>query len=507
VLLVCTGAAAAGCVSRLPEASPFAPVVSIDQGALQGVALEGVERFLNIPYAAAPTGEMRWRPPAPANAWRGVREAGSYGPACPQPVRPAVVAGGVAENQSEDCLQLNIWRPEGARNLPVIVWIHGGAHVIGSSVFPLFDGERLARQGVVFVSINYRLGVLGYFAHPSLTVETDTAAPLGNYGFMDQMAALRWIQENIAAFGGDPARVTVMGESAGANSIIALLANPQARGLFSKAIIQSSVALADYRSLEQQESAGRALALRAGLSEGADAGALRSLSVDAILAAQGERSGGEIGPFIDGRAITDTPWRVVARGEAIDIPLLIGANSDEASVIFAMGVPAAAAKAYIGPDIDAARAAYGVELSEAEFARQVLGDAWFVAPARWLAGQTSDGAASFLYHFDYVAAARRGARPGAAHGSELPYIFQTLDQFSAVLGPRTEEDLTFARDISACWIAFAATGEPNCPLAPDWPVYDAKRDALALIGDESRIVDGFRKSQIDLLLRQYAAKR
>jgi len=500
VLTACLATLIGGCASTSSDASR--PVARINQGELRGGAEGGVERFLNIPYAAAPVGDLRWRPPMPAPSWRDSRDAGSFGPACPQPIRPAIVAGGVADRQSEDCLQLNIWRPQGGEGLPVIVWIHGGAHVIGSGVFPAFDGARLAQQGAVVVTVNYRLGLLGYFAHPALTNEAPTDAPLGNYGLMDQIAALKWVKDNIAAFGGDPAKVTVMGESAGAISIEAMLANPAARGLFDKAIIQSTVGLADFDALEQQERTGRAAASRARLSDEASAAELRALSVEKILDMQGVRSGGRIGPFIDGRLIHESPWRAFARGAEIDIPLLIGANSDEASVILAMGAPAAAARDYVGADETAARAAYGADLSAAEFSRQVLGDAWFVAPARWLAEQTSRGSPTYLYHFDYVAAARRNTRKGAAHGSEVPYIFQTLDYLESVAGAMTDEDREFARRISECWVSFAANGQPDCSLVRGWPAYESSSDALALIGPQPRVVEGFRKAQIDFLLKQ-----
>lgn len=494
----------AGCVSNGPESA--GPVVRIGLGRLQGATLDGVERFLNIPYAAAPIGERRWRAPSAAPAWTGIRDAASMGPACPQPLRPAIVAGGVADRQSEDCLQLNIWRPRGARELPVIVWIHGGAHVIGSGTFPIFDGANLARQGAIVITINYRLGLLGYFAHPALTAEAPADAPLGNYGMMDQLAALRWVKENVAAFGGDPARVTVMGESAGAIGIAALLANPRAKGLFAQAIVQSSIALNEFETLAEQEQAGADAVRRAGLDGEISAADLRALPIDNLLAAQGERSGGMIGLLIDGRLIAESPWRAILRGEAIDVPLLTGANSNEASVILAMGVPSAAARAYVGPDIKAARKAYGADLSEEEFSRQVLGDAWFVAPTRWLAERTAAGAPTFLYHFDYVAAAQRNVGNGAAHGSEIAYIFQTLDYLEAVTGRRlADEDREFARAISACWIAFAALGEPDCALVPEWPAYDAASDRLALIGRETRIVPGFRKPQVNLLLERLSS--
>lgn len=483
------------------------PRSRITQGVLQGASDAGVDRFLDIPFAAPPIGERRWRAPAPAAAWRGVRDAVRMGPACPQPVRPALVAGGVADNQSEDCLQLNVWRPAGARRLPVMVWIHGGAHVLGSGTFPVFDGTAFARQGVVLVTINYRLGPLGYFAHPALTAEAVRNAPIGNYGLMDQMAALRWVRSNIAAFGGDPRNVTVFGESAGAISITTMLANPAAKGLFDRAIVQSGVGLLDPATLAAQEASGIETGRRAELGSSPSAAQLRALPASALLAAVPERAGGAmVGPFIDGRLVREAPWRVFARGEPIDVPLMIGANSNEASVILAMGVPSAAAHVYMGKDPAAARAAYGSDLSEAELARQVLGDAWFVAPARWMAERTQRGAPSYLYHFDYVAAARRARAAGAAHGSEVPYLFGTLDYLASLAGSIDAEDRAFGNGMSACWVSFAKTGVPHCDVMPQWPRYRTDDDRIALFAPQSRLMSGFRRAQLDLLLDVHFAK-
>lgn len=493
LLLALTGSAAA-------EAhQDQRPQVVTAQGRLQGSAEGRVERFLDIPFAAPPVAAQRWRPPSKPQRWAGVRDATKMGPACPQPVRPALVAGGVADHQSEDCLQLNIWRPAGAKRLPVMVWIHGGAHILGSGTFPAFDGTAFARQGVILVTINYRLGALGYFAHPALTAEASRGELFGNFGLMDQLAALRWVRENIGNFGGDPRQVTVFGESAGGISITTMLANPAAKGLFARAIVESSVPTLEPQTLEQQEGQGVEIAERAGLHKGASAAELRALPVEALLQSTPARSGGMVGPFIDGRLIREAPWRVLARTEPVDVPLLIGANSNEASVILAMGVPPSAARTYLGEDDAAVRLAYGV-LSPAELARQALGDAWFVAPARWVAMRTQSGAPTWLYHFDYVAAGRRNKMVGAPHGSEIPYLFGTLDYFASLAGPVDAEDRQFSEAISNCWVSFAKAGKPSCALAPKWPRYRSNEDILALFGPTTRLASGFRKAQIDLLL-------
>jgi len=502
-------AAAAWLGTAKAHAEPAAasPEVRIAQGALDGAADDEVEHFFNIPFAAAPTGDLRWRAPQPAPRWPGVREASRLGPACPQPVRSALVAGGVAENQSEDCLQLNIWRPKNARKLPVMVWVHGGANILGSGTFPVFDGSAFARQDVVLVTINYRLGALGFFAHPALSAEARRGEPFGNYAMMDQLAALRWVKKNIAAFGGDPAQVTLFGESAGAIAVTTLLANPEAKRLFARAIVQSGVGLLDPRTLAAQEASGTQLAERAGAGSSATTAALRALSVEALVAAPTDRAAGMIAPFIDGRLIREAPWRVLARSEPIDVPLMVGANSNEASVILAMGVPPGAARAYLGADMAAATSAYGADLPEDELARQVLGDAWFVAPARWLAERTQNGAPSYLYHFAYVAAARRDRAKGAAHGSEIPYMFGTLDYLAALAPPVEAEDRTFSDALVGCWASFAKRGVPLCPLVPDWPRYGSADDSLALFAPQSRRATSFRKKQINLLLSIHSKGR
>ncbi|WP_277315285.1 carboxylesterase family protein [Sphingomonas sp. AOB5] len=502
-------AAAALWLNPVPvHAADAAPLVTLTQGRLAGVGSNGVERFLDIPFAEAPVGNLRWRAPRPPRGWAGIRDASKLGPACPQPVRPAIVAGGIADHQSEDCLQLNVWRPAGARKLPVMLWLHGGANVIGSGTFPAFDGTALARQGVVVVTINYRLGALGYFAHPAVIAAAPRGEAVANYGLMDQLAALRWVQRNIAAFGGDPHQVTLFGESAGAIGVTTILAQPQAKGLFARAIVQSGIALFEPRPLARQAALDVDLATRAGAAAGGSMADLRRIPVAALVAAgKGGPAGAMTGPILDGMLVREAPWMTLARREVVDVPLLVGANGNEASVILAMGVPAASALGYIGRDQAAGRMAYGTGIADDELARQVLGDAWFVAPARWLAARTAGGASSYLYHFDYVATARRSTAKGAAHGSEIPYLFGTLDYFSSLAGPVSAEDQRFAGQVSACWIAFARTGTPRCALAPEWPRYSEAADQLALLTPDARIVSGFRRAQLDLILGAFFGNR
>lgn len=473
--------------------------VRVESGLVRGVTENGIVVHRGIPFAAPPVGERRWRPPSPPLPWQGVRDASAYGPACPQPERGDRPGSGRADTQNEDCLNLNVWAPEGARDLPVMVWIHGGGHRIGSGTFPLYDGASLARQGVVLVTINYRIGLLGYFAHPALTQEADANAPLGNYGLMDQIAALEWVQRNIDAFGGDPNRVTVFGESAGGASILYLLASPRARGLLHQAIVQSGGGLQRPLSLAQQEQQGVAAAARIGIDATATAASLRAAPATQWVEALGDLEGMGFGPFIDGRLVTEAPSRAFAEDRAADVPLMIGANDNEANVITSLGVSGAALNV-LGPRLAELRARYG-DVTDQEFERQALGDAFFVAPAAWVAAQAADGtAASYLYHFTYVTARRRGAVPGAIHGGEIPYVFNNLDRLPMPPAFFTDEDRTFATMISSCWVTFAQTGSPTCAEEQPWPAYSPVTDEVMLFGADTAAALHPRRPAIDFLI-------
>ena len=264
-----------------------AQVVKTTAGEVRGVTAGGVSSWKGLPFAKPPLGELRWAPPQPAAPWKGVRAADVAGAACPQPDRGDGGGVGAPPKQDEDCLTLNVYAPAGAKNLPVMVWIHGGAFRLGYSGAPLYNGAELAKQGVVVVSLNYRLGLLGFFAHPQLTAAAKPGDPLGNYGLMDQLAALRWVQQDIAAFGGDPANVTAFGESAGGSSLIYLLANPQAKGLFAKAIVESGGGLQRPVGMKENEQRGVASAANIGLKADATLAEMRARPATDWIKAQG----------------------------------------------------------------------------------------------------------------------------------------------------------------------------------------------------------------------------
>lgn len=491
-----------------PESAPISgspPLASAPAGTYAGIWADeeaGIAAYRGIAYAAPPVGPLRWRPPQPLEPAGEVVSAARFGAGCPQPLR-GEGDGTVLDpdRQSEDCLTLNIWTKDSeASPRPVMVWIHGGGHRRGAGSFPIYDGTELARQDVVLVTINYRLGYLGFFAHPALTAEAEQDAPLANYGTLDQVAALQWVRDNIAAFGGDPNNVTVFGESGGGAAALFLLTCPCAEGLFHRAIIQSGGGWQQPVSLTAYEGTGRELAAELGLPSDATAEDLRTVPAQDFVDALGGMQGLGFGPIVDGRLVTAPPWQVIAQGRAHRVPVIIGGNDHEASAIGALGVSPIALRALFGRDYNAARAAYGGDsISDEEFARQALGDSFFVAPARWVAARLGDLQPVYHYHFTYVATGRRGSVPGAGHGTEIPYIFRSF----ARLGPGSQrvldaEDHAFAEAISGCWVSFAATGAPDCGPLSSWPAFAPGQDLTLVFGERTRVESGYRAEVLDL---------
>ena len=478
-------------------------VAKVETGSLQGITSDGITAFKGVPYAAAPVGDLRWRAPKPAAAWQGVRNASKLGPDCVQGRMPGSPE---PAPQSEDCLFANVWRPADTKTkLPVMVWIHGGAFTNGGSSSPETWGDAMARRGLVFVTFNYRLGRFGFFGHPALSAEHPDEAT-GDYGLMDQMAALAWVRRNIAAFGGDPKNVTVVGGSAGGISINLLLGSPKARGLFDKAIIQSGAGrrfLTGKRRLAEDlpgapsaQTVGVAFAKRLGV-EGADAAALatlRAMPADKIaanlsmatLVFQGE---GALysGPVVDGKLIVETPEDTFANGRQQKVPVIVGATSADLSLDFAATPEAAFAK--FGPDAEAARAAYDPDgkLPMKALNAAIGGDRNMVEPARFIARSVAaKGPAAYEYRFGYIApAALAGSPHGANHSTEVAYVF---DQLKAVYPSVTPADQAVAGRLADYWANFARTGNPNGPGLPAWPRYDAKTDQLLDIRTDGSFV-------------------
>lgn len=488
-------------------------VVETASGKLRGAERDGIFVFRGVPYARPPLGERRFRAPQPPEPWPGERDATRSGAAAPQnPLVTAVFPDLGVGRQQEDCLTLNVWTPDtGGPPRPVLVWIHGGAFVIGSGAQPIYDGGELARRGnVVVVTLNYRLGALG-FLH---LAEHDGACfgAASNAGLLDQIIALRWVRENAVAFGGDPEQITVFGESAGGMSVGTLLGTPEARGLFRRAVAQSGAC----QAIHTRESAAHvADALLQELALGQnEAAKLREVPVAALLAAQARvlaRLGPRANlltfqPVVDGRTLPRHPLEAVADGAAPEVALLAGTTRDEwrlfglldskARGLDEAGLVARVERRVPGADARRLLALYREERAAGDrsdpasllFALET--DRVFRIPALRLAeAQLAQGAPTWVYRFDWEVAALGGVL-GACHAVELPFVFGTLGLkgIGPLLGDGPEARRLAGRTMDA-WLAFAHTGEPGHEALPAWPRYDLERRATLLFGSECRCAD------------------
>jgi len=465
--------------------------VNAPAGRMEG-RLEGELRvFKGIPFAQPPVGSLRWKPPAPMPHWDGVRKVTDFGPACLQP--PPTLSNVYTRDpmpMSEDCLTLNIWTPVGAKRAPVFFWIYGGALTGGASREPFYDGARLAEHGVIVVSINYRLGVLGWLAHPELSAESPDGVS-GNYGLLDQIEALRWVRRNISAFGGDPSSVTIAGESAGALSVMYLMAAPPARGLFSKAIAESAYMVPTpelkqkSHGLPSAEESGTRLAAALHASGLA---ALRAMDAEA-LAKQAPKAGYAPWGTIDGHILPRQLVEVFDRGEQARVPLLAGFNSGEIRSlrVLAPRTPATAAeyeqkiRERYGDLADEFLRLYpGTNLEESVLA--ATRDALYGWTAeRLVRKQTAAGVPSFLYFFDHGYAAEDAAGLHAFHASELPYVFGTFAGAPPLWPkiPPTPEERKLSNAMTGYWSSFARTGRPQAAQEPDWPALGTSHAYMA----------------------------
>jgi para-nitrobenzyl esterase len=478
--------------------------VKVAQGTLHGATAGAVTSFKGVPFAAAPVGELRWKPPAPAPAWSGVREATKFGPACmqmsaPQPGRPLL-------EQSEDCLSLNVFTPASAKpgaRLPVMVWIHGGAFILGTAGTPFYDGTHFAERGVVMVSVNYRLGRLGFFAHPALSAE---GGPLGNYGVMDNIAALKWVQANVAQFGGEPGNVTIFGESAGGILVNVLMASPEARGLFHKAVSQSGLGRFNGMPIRGEGRTGEALgvayATKAGITgSGPEAAkALRGLSAQQLSEPVSGLTDPAIpSPIVDGVLLEEGPEQAFAGGREAKVPYIAGGTSYEASLI----PQAAQAPDFFlgraGPLKDKLLAAYGGDKVVA--ANSLMTEEMMTEPNRHLARlHTKAGQKAWAYYFSYLPAAQRGKVPGLPHGGEISYVFGNLPKEPLALGQvtipaATPEDRRVSEAAIARWVAFAKTGDPG----GNWPQFGPSEAVLEFGIDGVNPRPNFHKESLDLV--------
>jgi para-nitrobenzyl esterase len=505
-------------VALLAAAVLEAAPVKTESGLVSGVVADGVVSYKGIPYAAPPVGDLRWRPPQPAPKWEGVRGGEAYGHDCMQEPFPSDAAP-LGTPPAEDCLYVNVWAPEkpASPKLPVMVWIHGGGFVNGGASPAVYDGSHFARRGVLFVSLNHRLGRFGFFAHPALTKE-NPEGPLGNYGYLDQIAALSWVRRNATAFGGDPGNVTVFGESAGGGSVLTLMVSPLATGLFQKAIVESGGGRAGGimtpRTLKEAEAVGVAFAKVAGVTaeDAAALAALRKLpAADLVrglnLMTMGQQRDTYAGPMIDGKIVVEEPETAFRAGRQARVPYLVGANNREFGF---MPLPPQAVDgmlARFGPARDAVLAAYDPEKTGnlGEVGIGVMSDGAMVEPARLLARLASAaGQPTYVYRFSYVASSIRKDTKGALHATEIPFVFETV---RAKYGEATTpEDEAIAAAANAYWVAFARTGDPNGEGRPRWPAYSEKEDVIldfALTGPAAK-PDPW-KARLDLVEKAAAA--
>jgi para-nitrobenzyl esterase len=445
-----------GCLTGCLLVPPSPVDVATTAGTLRGVADDGVRSWLGIPYAAPPVGDLRWRPPEPPAPWSGVRDADEFRSECVQ-----VEGTAISSTSSEDCLYLNVFRPDSDRQrLPVMVWLHGGGLTLGNGDLPIDTVTGLVEHDVVVVSVNYRLGRLGYFAHPSLVAEGGRAGPVANFGLLDQVAALHWVEDNVADFGGDPDSVTIFGISAGGASVNYLMTSPLARGLFDRAISGSGLGRERLPTWEEAAAQGEALAAAAGLP-GADAAALRELDAGTVAALPTYQLRGDI-PILD-RALPAPVADAFAAGREAAVPYLVGTTDVELldSSYAALGLDAAAERARYAAGREAAvDEAYG---DAVERDRHFLNDLVFSESARYLAARHAARAPTYRYRFEIAADQAVAAVGGALHGSDYPFVFGWAE------GAATVDDADrLAAGVSECWGSFATTGTPSC-AGVRWP--------------------------------------
>ncbi|HPO15304.1 MAG TPA: carboxylesterase/lipase family protein [Candidatus Hydrogenedentes bacterium] len=505
---------AAVMASALLAGCPTAIVVT-ESGQVVGTRLGGrnnVEVFKGIPFAAPPVGQLRWQPPQPVVPWQGVRRCDEFGPSCPQSPRFLGTLGG---KTSEDCLYLNVWRPAetNGEKLPVMVWIHGGGFINGTG--SIYDAENLAAQGVVVVTINYRLGPLGFMAHPALSEENPNNVS-GNYGILDQIAALKWVRRNIAAFDGDPDNVTIFGESAGSMSVACLLATPLAQGLFHQAIMESGVPWrldllrGDSSSTPTAEEDGVTLAGQFGVtSTGPEAAAsLRAISADALIEAIPERDPDGLlpfGPAVDGILFSGQPLQMLRDGNFNHVPLIVGSNQDEGNLFLVSEEITGnlTEETYVemihtsfGEYAEDVLALYPpLEGKLKHQANRLLSDYLMLTPSRMTAQAVSQYIPDvYYYYFTKTPNSVVGGALGAYHSAEIAYVFGNLSGVPAW----TPADRRLSRAMQEYWVRFAATGNPNGGENPLWPAYDGDTDQNIEFNDPITIDAQLLRQQVDV---------
>ena len=457
-------------------------LVSTSAGSLRGTDVDGIAVFKGIPYAAPPVGRLRFRAPAPVETWDGTRDARAYGPSCPQPTRrPA--GWSHEEQESEDCLFLNVWTPDAsdARRRPVMVWIHGGGYALGSGSWPVYDGAALARRGdVVVVTVNHRLGPLGYL-HLDGLIEGPEFAASGNNGMLDLVAALEWVRDEIGSFGGDPGNVTVFGESGGGAKISVLMAMPAARGLFHRAAVQSGPGL---RVTKPARAAEQARKLLGELGVAEDPSALWSLPAERFVEAAATVGRMGFSPVLDGVVIPSHPGDALADGSAADVPLLIGCNRDESAGMLPKELDGDGLRqrlAAFGEDrVDEIVSVYRElfpDATDVDILSYALTDSRMRYGSIRLAELKAKGTTSpvFQYFFTYELGGRAG------HGYEIAFVFDNL-------GHSSPTRAALAEQMSEAWIAFARDADPGHAGIPKWPAFAPPERSTMVFGREGAVV-------------------
>ena len=533
IITVVTACGDQTATSDEPPEMAVEPMAQTVAGELAGAWADeaaGVSVFRGIAFATPPVGDLRWRPPAAVEPWDGTKLATEFGPACWQARNEEASPYSRGElARSEDCLTLNVWSPASVgQQLPVMVWFHGGGHSSGVGSATIFDGTAMAKKGVLMVTANYRLGPLGFLAHPALTAESEHGSS-GNYGILDHVATLTWVRDNIAAFGGDPDNITIFGQSAGSWSICALQASPLARGLFHRAIGHSGGCFGAPRShlsaaggvatATSGHEVGLAIAAELGVAgEGPDAtAALRAATPEAVMAAQ-TAAGRGTGLLVDGWVMPTLADDIFATGEQNDVPVILGSMSDEGTTLYA-GMPepphdefVAGIRSQYGGQADAVLAAYADEVASSTrtAGQAIAADRSFTWQMRAWARAMGDTNDVYLYHFSHAppvfrlyrpdgpeldyAAGRRGA--GAYHSGDLAYAFDNVGLVGIEWNDRDHE---LSQQMSQYWVNFATTGNPNGEGLPEWPKYErASEPAIHFATDGTAATSKVREAKLDL---------
>ena len=512
------------------------PVVAVETGSLQGGTEYNMNVFKNIPYAAPPVGDLRWRPPQPAAAWNGTRDASQFGESCPQPYVKNLSTG-LALPGNEDCLKLNVFTPQKpGKDLPVMVWIHGGGLLVDGARDAQFTPINLVKNGVIVVTFDYRLGSLGFFASKELIAEAKAKGePVGNYGTMDQIAVLKWVKRNIAAFGGNPNNVTIFGESAGGRSVTWLMVSDAARGLFHRAIAESAQQ-SPIRGLDEK---------RLGLPPATDIASkymatlgvkslkeLRSLPTEKLVLTAAEQKAGDFsGSMVDGQILKGDPVPLFAAGQQAKVPFMIGTNSWDAS-LFAFNQPPieALAKAF-KEDLKIVNQLYGNIPEKCAISADLMGDMLFRASTKFLADSMNGIALGYAYYFDYLTKNIRPAYPGVPHAFEISFVFgsnaftnqapktpeSSVNRCSRIenaiaenkkggiwpgyMYPITDkndpQDIAISEKMSASWAQFAKTGNPNVEGQANWPTYKLKDDVMRAFSPNAETIKDMLKDRVD----------